>query len=1224
MAPKSKKHIEISIQPKGQAANNHKNAKTTKVSTQPTITSPSTSFKLNTSWTPALIEKLKSYATILVTGPTGCGKSTQVPVAIRFAFPDARTLLVQPRRLATERLAHYIASLLGTTVGDGVGFFMGRCNISDNRTQLLIATAGAAFNRILSRPDEFDFIILDEIHEESPQIEQLKAVCKIAQQKYNFKLILMSATKDPLVLQAIFPNFYHFTIETIGIDKQQTNFQIKEFYGGMLEGDKGNRKSNSALKLNVILRDIRSPAVLNHKPYLKAAAVVLLKILVKWKQGDIIVFLPGIAAITDFIYTLDGIATPWTEVRRLDKPKYNILVVHSMCSEEYKLDSLTAMSKSQTVPNVLLATNLCETSLTLPTLCYVVDTGLTRQFTLKDGRKKLVTTLTSIESMIQRRGRVGRVCPGEYHSVIHVDAFSHLSPCYAKETEIDSLPYLILLSFLGNNQGEESSASIFSSLISELLLTSKRFTNMDIFYTLRSLLASSLAIQYDTIISTKKDHPIQQTHNYFVQYYRCSADDSMEAEDQKSNYEDDKQSSESEEQSTSTSVNTLGKATQNASVDDAKEASLLSPETIAMIKDSKHYGISERAVLPLLMKYSLDKSIIYYWHFMLGLPYTGMAIFSFNAINYSIFISDLEMKISRDKLKDSVTNTALLLLTAILNPDVFMDFYDKGGFYLRIAVLDIYARKYSQDYIEHTTAVTILRRYGTVHLIEGYSDGAAAAIILALWRKRFPVPTEHPTDEEAHWCLVRCLSPYSLRQLELEIISCRSKLAKAGLLSEPPSHEQLLMETVYPLTNTELVSELQSYGYCYYDNQDDEAYDGHPKRCMECWEKYAKDKHCTNSTLSVILQEAEHYKDAYFKLCAFADIMIAMDKPGSEVAAYFDMNHQDSLKSIAKDINSVLEGSLTRSLQLKDFVNGQKIDDPNRFKLTCYSELLVESYSTPLKVISVNLANINNILRRPWEPVYNYCPYTPSVSLDLVASKHNTNFQSLLFDRIESLIYYMPLLSGSLIAGTPSIKCQTRIVNGAYLHNGPLVTLLIHILVNDCVDCMFYQFKENPNTFIFELCRFDQHFYRVRLDTIEKQNTLCSILVAISIILERYGTALNIFSETGNRKPSAGQHRYITDHNLVEQLSAIFGRDIQLTKAAKDYIERVRGDEKTSPILCFSRTVLEFIQTPLNNDTPYLPGMLGLIELIDLNEYELRGTIRTFEYQKGTNSVINA
>lgn len=68
------------------------------------------------------------------------------------------------------------------------------------------------------------------------------------------------------------------------------------------------------------------------------------------------------------------------------------------------------------------------------------------------------------------------------------------------------------------------------------------------------------------------------------------------------------------------------------------------------------------------MKYSLDKALGYYWHFMLGLPYTGMAVFSFNAINHSIFISDLEMRLSKSKLKDSVTSRALLLLTAIICP----------------------------------------------------------------------------------------------------------------------------------------------------------------------------------------------------------------------------------------------------------------------------------------------------------------------------------------------------------------------------------------------------------------------------------------------------------------------------------------------------------------------------------------------------------------------------
>lgn len=1244
MAPKSKKQIEIHIQPRGQARNKQRSAAApnTTASTRLADVSLSSSFKLDTSWIPEFLSVLRSSSTVLVTGPTGCGKSTQVPIAIRYAFPDARILLVQPRRLPTERLAHYIASLLGTTISEDVGFFMGRCNISDNRTQLLIATAGAAFNRIVSRPDEFDFIILDEIHEESPQIEQLKAICKIAQQRYNFKLVLMSATKDPLVLRTIFPNFYHFAIAGTRFDAQQGNFPVKEFYADM--GDKGKRKAghHNNLKVTAIMRDAQSSAIFNHRPYLKAAASILLNILINWGGGDIIVFLPGIVAITDFITIFDNIATAWARNRNINKHAYNILVVHSVCSEEYKLDSLAAMNKSQAVPNILLATNLCETSLTLPTLYYVIDTGLTRQFTLHSGRKKLVTTLTSIESMIQRKGRVGRVRPGEYHSVIPMDAFQYLSPCYARETELDSLPYLVLLSFLGATDLEdegESSGSILSSLINELLLTSNRFTVMDIFYILRSLLASSLVIQYDTIISNRKDHPIQLTHEYFAQYYRCSADNSN-ADEKPEDHSEDREQSSVEPGEQSSNIPT-GEPTENAQdglkTDEAQGTNVLPPDTVAMIKNSKHYGVSERAILPLIMKYSLDKALGYYWHFMLGLPYTGMAVFSFNAINHSIFISDLEMRLSKSKLKDSVTNRALLLLTAIIWPSFFVEFHDKVSFYSHLMPKDIPLEDYDQENFNDLAAIALFRTNPSMYTLDGCSDGAASAIILALWRERFPVPTEHPTPEEARWCLVRCLSPYSLRQLELEIISCRSKLAKVGLLSEPSSYEQLLIETIYPLSNTELVSALQSYGYCYNETEESQNCQNSNSNSKSCWKKCAEDKGCIASTLSVILREVERYDKAYFKLCALADILTAMDKPGSEIAAYFDMRHKAIFPPMLKKLNSVLEKLLKKSIYLKyfsknyvpqhfffnEFTEKYGVIDKVTVNLAGYSTISANSCKVSARAIAVNLGNINNIIRRPWESIYNYCPYDSSVSLDLVASKHTTDFQSLTFDQTGSLIYYLSIPSGSLVAGMPSIGCQTKIANGAYLHNGPLTTFLLYVIINDYVDCIFYQSKRNSDAFVFELCRFDQHFYRLYLDTTEKQDTFCSIFIAISLVLEKYIAALCVFNETGERKSPAGKHKYLIGLDLIKQLSDIFGREIQLNDHTKRFLEDLDNSASASPILCFSRAVLEFINMPLNDDTPYIPGMLGLIDLIDLDEYKLLSTIRTFEYQKGTGSIMN-
>lgn len=1177
MTSKSQKRIEIVIGPRRQQGNTTVNTENARATNQPANAHANKSFKLDTSWTPAFIEKLKSCTTILVTGPTGCGKSTQVPVAIRFAFPDARILLVQPRRLATERLAHYIASLLDTTVGSGVGFFMGRCNMSDNQTRLLIATAGAAFNRLISRPDEFDFIILDEIHEESPQIEQLKAVCKIAQQKYKFRLILMSATKDPVVLQSVFPNFYHFTIGNAASKLQKSNFPVQEFYGVMPNERKTQHNSQNSVPLRIIKKDAHYKIVSNHSFYLEAAVIILFNILTKWERGDIIVFLPGIAAITDFLTKFNDKLTTKMKNKSINQVRYNFLVVHSTCSEEYKLDFLEIMNKSTTIPNVLLATNLCETSLTLPTLRYVIDTGLTRQFTLKNGKKKLVTTLTSIESMIQRKGRVGRVCAGEYHSVIHQDAFQYFDPCYIKDTDVNNLSYLFLLSFVEPTVTEDgTSKSMFSNLISELLLTSNRFTDLDIFYTLRSLLASSLAIQYDITTDGKKSQPIQLTHDYFVQHYRCDID-YVETSEESKNSDEVEYSYEDENQS----------------------ENILSTKTITMIKDSKHYSISECAVLPLILKYSLDKALIYYWYFMLGLPYTGMAIFAFNAINYSVFISDFEMKLSEKKLVNSVKNKALLLLAAISDPQFFIEFKDIKSFYNALVPSWHTLKDDDPEYRDNIAVTSLLNRNKSIYKLNGYSDGASAAIILALWRDRFPIPTEHPTDEESAWCLIRCLSPYALRQIELEIISCRSKLAKVGLLSEPSCHEQFLMETVYPLTNVELTSILQS------------SYNTKENNSRESWKKCAEDRCCTNPTLLVILKELEHYKTSYFTLCAFADILTAMNRSEIELAVYFDMRHKDRLESITARLHSSTERLLNKALKLRN------TQDANNIKAT---EVL---YDQPPKAILVSLGNIINVLRRPWEPYYDYCPLESSMaSLDMVVCRNNGNFQSLTFDKMESLIYYLLIPSGSIIAGTPKLRCQTEIVSGSYLCNGSIATLLIHIFTSDNIDLKFYQDKRDTNKFIFELCRFNQQFYRFYLNTVRQQNTLCLILVAISLILRKYLDVLSIFNEKGEREPPTNQYKYLTDECLVDYLSAIFNRNIQLSDASIDSMQKIKDNTEISSIRCLSKLVLKFIEIIVDDDIPYLHGMLGLIELLDLNDYKLVDTIKTFEYQKGTSSII--
>lgn len=91
-----------------------------------------------------------------------------------------------------------------------VGFVMGRRYYESPTNIIIVATSGSAVNILLSKPDYYDYVILDEIHEQTPESEQLLMLAKQLQPIYGFKLVLMSATLTVDKLLQKFPSAVHF------------------------------------------------------------------------------------------------------------------------------------------------------------------------------------------------------------------------------------------------------------------------------------------------------------------------------------------------------------------------------------------------------------------------------------------------------------------------------------------------------------------------------------------------------------------------------------------------------------------------------------------------------------------------------------------------------------------------------------------------------------------------------------------------------------------------------------------------------------------------------------------------------------------------------------------------------------------------------------------------------------------------------------------------------
>lgn len=298
---------------------------------------------------------------VVVSAPTGSGKSTQLP---RWCRAAGRVLIVEPRRVASRSLAVRVSELEGETLGQAIGYRVRDDDRSSRRTEVLFATPGVVLRMIGDDPalSVFETIIIDEFHERSLDVDLLLALL-IARRPEA--LVVMSATLDgDRVAEHI--GGVHLAGEgrLFPVD-----IQYRAGRGELPDGRGLERRLTAALQDAVGL------------------------------AGDVLVFLPGKAEIAAAASALRG-------ARGL--PSIEILPLHGGLS----LDEQSRAFATSERRKVILATNVAETSLTLPGIGVVIDSGLVRRTRYHGGRGFLTLMPIATDSADQRAGRAGRTGPG--------------------------------------------------------------------------------------------------------------------------------------------------------------------------------------------------------------------------------------------------------------------------------------------------------------------------------------------------------------------------------------------------------------------------------------------------------------------------------------------------------------------------------------------------------------------------------------------------------------------------------------------------------------------------------------------------------------------------------------------------------------------------------------------------------------------------------------------
>ncbi|AXC92160.1 ATP-dependent helicase HrpB [Salmonella enterica subsp. enterica] len=323
---------------------------------------------------PELLTALKTAPQVLLSAPTGAGKSTWLPLQLLQLLQQGpvagKILLLEPRRLAARNVAQRLAEALNEKPGETVGYRMRAQSCVGPRTRLEVVTEGV-LTRMIQRDPELrgvGLVILDEFHERSLQADLALALLLDIQQglRDDLRLLIMSATLDNDRLCQRLP-------DAPTIVSEGRAFPVERRYQPLAA----------------------------HLRFDEAVAMATAELL-RHENGSLLLFLPGVG-----------------EIQRVHEHLASRVGSDVLLCPLYGALSLEAQRKA-IVPapagmrKVVLATNIAETSLTIEGIRLVVDSAQERvaRFDARTGLTRLVTQRISQASMTQRAGRAGRLAPG--------------------------------------------------------------------------------------------------------------------------------------------------------------------------------------------------------------------------------------------------------------------------------------------------------------------------------------------------------------------------------------------------------------------------------------------------------------------------------------------------------------------------------------------------------------------------------------------------------------------------------------------------------------------------------------------------------------------------------------------------------------------------------------------------------------------------------------------
>ncbi|XP_050191582.1 ATP-dependent RNA helicase TDRD9 [Myiozetetes cayanensis] len=374
-----------------------------------------------------ILSLIQNNSVVIVEGATGSGKSTQIPqYVLDYCMQQCihcNIAVTQPRKISASSLARWISKERSWTLGGFVGYQLSLENISTKETRLLYMTTGVLLQKVVSAKSltEFTHIFIDEVHERTEEMDFLLLMTRklLHTNSQSVKVILMSASINSKEFADYFALPFPNGLNPVCVFKVEGKpFAVEEYYLDDL-------KDTADFKLHS--QNIEEPVI---KKKMYDVAVSLIESFDEFEmkrkennsrdaleRGSVLVFLPGLAEIRYMHSCLSDKFKRW-----------QVYPLHSCVTLEEQNEVFLA-----TVPGyrkIILATNIAESSVTVPDVKYVIDFCLTKALVCdkETNYQSLRLIWASKTNCNQRKGRAGRVSRGYCYRLVYKAFWTNFIP----------------------------------------------------------------------------------------------------------------------------------------------------------------------------------------------------------------------------------------------------------------------------------------------------------------------------------------------------------------------------------------------------------------------------------------------------------------------------------------------------------------------------------------------------------------------------------------------------------------------------------------------------------------------------------------------------------------------------------------------------------------------------------------------------------------------------